>query len=159
MSMFFDFFAASASGAGADRLFRNVVELSPLQLWGPGDPIPQHAVRLLLGVAPSSGHDMRLLDVIVEAMALGPSALPTVDVFNTAHCPRLEDYRRYIPSLREVFHTPVAGIWFGGQLTWLGKGHEARDQIARMFGSNSEQIVDYVLRWTQSRAMPQGALP
>jgi hypothetical protein len=157
MNMFFGCFAARASGAEADRLFADVVERSPFQLWGPGDPIPRHAVRLLIGVAPSSGFDMRLLDVMVEAMACGPSALPTVDVFNTAHCQHLEDFRRYIPSLGEIFHTPVAGIWFGGQLTWFGQGHAARDQIARMFGSTSDRIVEYVQQRTQTRTRTQEA--
>ena len=157
MNLFFNCYAAHASGAGADRLFANVVEQSPFQLWEPGDPIPRHAVRLLIGVAPSSAYDMRLLDVIAEMMARAPSALPTVDLFDTANCPRPEECRRYIPTLREVGPTPVAGIWFGGQLTWYGQGPTARDQIARMFGSTSERIVDYVERWTQARTSPQGA--
>jgi hypothetical protein len=155
MTLFFDLFAANPAG-GADRLFPEVVEKSPFQLWGPGDPIPRHAVRLLIGVATSSGYDMRLLDVIAETMARVPSALPTVDLFNTAHCSRAEDYRRYIPTIHEVSQTPVAGIWFGGQLTWLGQGRAAGAQIARMFGASSERIVEYVQSWTQTRASPQG---
>ena len=164
MSMFFDLFAAAAAeeGAGdrptsADHRFAAVVEQSPFQLWRPGDPIPQHSVRLLIGVATSSGCDMRLLDVIAEAMGRGPSALPTVDLFNTADCPRPEDGRRYIPTLRDVAQTPVAGVWFGGQLTWRGQGPTARDQIARMFGATPEEIVEYVRQWTQNRTRPEGA--
>ena len=88
MTTFFDLFTLNTVGGGADHAFPEAVENSPLQLWGPGDPIPQHAVRLLIGVATSSASDMRLLDVISEAMARGPSALPIVDVFNTAYCPR-----------------------------------------------------------------------
>jgi len=162
--MFFNLFAAAAAEGdpgdrptGADHRFAEVVEQSLFQLWRPGDPIPQHAVRLLIGVASSSGCDMRLLDVIAEAMDRGPSALPTVDVFDTADCPRPEDFRRYIPTLRDVAHTPVAGIWFGGQLTWRGQGHTARDQIARMFGATSEQIIEYVRQWSQARTRPEGA--
>jgi hypothetical protein len=157
MNMFFDCFAAHASGADADRFFASVVEQSPFQQWAPGDPIPRHAVRLLIGVRPSSGYDMRLLDVIVEAMACGPSALPTVDLFDVASCPRPDDCRRYIPALPAIVDTPAAGIWFGGQLTWFGQGPAARDQIARMFGSTSQQIIDYVRRHTQPRTSPQGA--
>jgi len=164
MSIFFDLFAAAAAEGdaggrptGADRRFAAAVEQSPFQLWRPGDPIPQHAVRLLIGVATASGCDMRLLDVIAEAMNRGPSALPQVDVFDAADCPRAEDFQRYIPTLRGVSHTPVAGIWFGGQLTWRGQGQSARDQIARMFGASSDQIIEYVRQWTQNRTRPEGA--
>jgi hypothetical protein len=157
MSLFVDCYAAHPAGVSADRFFADLVQQSPFQLWGPGDPIPRHAVRLLIGVEISSPYDMRLLDLIVEAMARGPSALPTVDVFNTAHCPRPEDYRRYIPTIRDVAQTPVAGIWFGGQLTWLGQGHAAGDQIARMFASTSAKIVEYVQQCASVPMSPQGA--
>ncbi len=157
MNLFFDCFAAHADGAGADHLFPSIVERSPFQLWRPGDSIPRHAVRLLIGAAPSSAYDMRLLDIVMEALARAPSAAPAVDVFNTADCQRPEDLRRYIPTLRAASPTPVAGIWFGGQLTWYGQGPTVRDQITRMFGATSEQVVDYVNRWTQTRISPQGA--
>ena len=61
-------------------------------------------------MAPSSTYDMRLLDVVVEALARAPSALPTVDLFDTANCPRPEDVRRYIPTLREVSPTSFANV-------------------------------------------------
>ncbi|HVS36820.1 MAG TPA: hypothetical protein VMS17_14765 [Gemmataceae bacterium] len=157
MKSFFDCFTAHSAGADADGIFAELVDQSPLQLWSPGDSIPRHSVRLLIGVAPSSGRDMRLLDVIVEAMGRGPSALPTVDLFNTAHCRQLEDYWRYIPALRESPDTPASGIWFGGQLTWYAHGDAARKQIARMFGSTSEQIVDYVHTWIQNQPCSEGA--
>lgn len=72
MNLFFDCFAAHADGAGADHLFPSIVERSPFQLWRPGDSIPQHAVRLLIGAAPSSAYDMRLLDIVMEALARAP---------------------------------------------------------------------------------------
>jgi hypothetical protein len=160
--MFFDLFAAAAAEGGdrptdVGRRFAAVVEQSAFQLWRPGQPIPRHSVRLLIGVATGSGYDMRLLDVIEERMGRGPSALPQVDVFDVADCPRPEDFQRYIPTLRDVSETPVAGIWFGGQLTWRGQGQPARDQIARMFGAASNQIVEYVRQWTENRTPPEGA--
>ena len=149
---FFDLLAqSSADGgtAGVDRRFYDLVEQSPFELWSPGDPIPQHAVRLLIGVATSSAPDMALLDVIAEAMARGPSAMPAVDVFNTADCPRQESFRKYIPTLRDVADTPVAAIWFGGQLTWRGQGQRAREEIARMFGTSFKRVAEYLQRRTQ----------
>ena len=117
----------------------------------PGDPIPERGTRVLLGVATWSGYDMRLLDVVDKAVTESTSAAPKVDVFNMADCKRPGAFQKYIPQLRQVFHSPVAGVWREGSLNWSGQGYEAREQVAHMFGSSSAEIIVYVRSWLEKR--------
>ncbi len=100
--------------ADADDWFSAAVAGSPFHLWSPGDPIPERGTRVLLGVATWSGYDMRLLDVVDKAVTESTSAAPKVDVFNMADCKRPGAFQKYIPQLRQVFHSPVAGVWREG---------------------------------------------
>src|SRR5207302_1485655 len=68
-----------------DERFPAAVGASPFQLWSPGDPIPQKGNWLLIGVATWSAYDMKLLDVVSEALRERGPALP-VAVFNVASC-------------------------------------------------------------------------
>jgi hypothetical protein len=102
---------------------------------------------------------MRLLDVIAEALAhrdwanwATSSEVPVVEVFNTAACRELRDFKKYIPKLRHVAHTPVVGVWRDGRLDEAKEGYEARDLAARMFGSDSAEIVEYVRDWIKARS-------
>lgn len=149
----------AAGAASVDDWFAVSVLRSPLHLWRPGEPVEQRGVRLLLGVATWSGYDMRLLDVVEEALVRDSSTAPTVDVFNTQDCQRPGAFRRYIPGLRKVFQMPVAGIWREGALDWSGQGYEAREQVARMFGSSSAEIVTYVQSWLERRSAAPGSNP
>ncbi len=159
MTPFFDLFAKNSlrpvpetDPTWADREFQALVTDSPFQLWRPGDPIPQQGDRLLIGVATWSGYDMRLLDVIAEALSRrDPSHVPVVDLFNTADCKQHRDFKEYVPKLRAVFHTPVVGLWRNGRLDESREGYEARDLTARMFGSGSAEIVAYVQDWIKAR--------
>jgi hypothetical protein len=152
MSSFFELFLEHAKRplpeidpAWADRQFESIAAATPLRLWRPGDSIPSNGCRLLLGVAAWSGYDMRLLDVIVDAIASRrPSSVPVVDVFNVAQCRQQLDFRQYIPKIRLVTQTPVAGLWREGRLVEIKQGYEARDFGARFFGADSAAIVEYV---------------
>jgi hypothetical protein len=152
MNSFFNLFlqdpgqpSHDARQAIAERAFCERLQDSPFHLWQPGDAVPQKGTRILLGVAPWSGYDMRLLDVISESIRKG-IALPDlrVDVFDTTHCTENADFRKYIPKLRRVFHTPVIGIWRDGHLHEVKEGYEARDMAAGLFGSTSAEIVAFV---------------
>lgn len=163
MTTFFDLFGKNASGPEsftdpewADRLFPAFVKGSPLRLWSPGDPIPSQGVRVLIGVATWSGYDMRLLDVLAAGLARRPAQAPVVEVFNTADCRQLHDFREYIPKLRQVSHTPVVGIWREGKLDEAKEGYEGRELVARMFGSGSAEIVAFVQDWLRTRAPVKG---
>jgi hypothetical protein len=163
MTTFFDLFVRHSSDPAvrddptwADRQFPKLVAASPLHLWRSGDPIIfKDNVRTLIGVATWSGYDMRLLDVIAEALPRQADPL-LVDVFNTADCQRAEDFARYIPELQEVSQTPVVGFfWQKEQFSTFSQGHAAREWIAKIFGSTSAEIVAFVQDWIKGRTMAQ----
>lgn len=159
MTAFFDLFVKHSSDSAvrddptwADRRFPQLVAASPFHLWRPGDPIRQHEVRYLIGVATWSGYDMRLLDVIAAAFRRNPVNPPTIDVFNTADCPRPQDFDRYISGIGAMLHTPVVGFWNNGQLASTVQGHDAREFLAGRFGFHSAEIVAFVQDWIKARA-------
>jgi hypothetical protein len=160
MTAFFDLFVGNSSRpdpftdpSWADRQFPPLVASSSFHLWRPGDPIAERGIRLLIGVATWSGYDMRLLDVLAEAMSRRPTPdSPVLEVFNTADCRQPRDFTSYVPKLGMVHHTPVVGIWRDGELEWSGQGYEARDRAARLFGSGSAEIVEYVQDWIKTRS-------
>lgn len=157
MTTFFDLFASHSSSdcrddpAGADRQFPAFVASSPFRLWRPGDPIATRDNRYLIGVATWSGYDMRLLDVLAEALAAHPNDPPVVEVFNTADCRHEQDFDRYIPGIGVVSHTPVVGFWHNGELAASAQGHAAREFIAGMFDLRSAEIVASVQDWIKAR--------
>lgn len=159
MTTFFDLFVGHSSRsefrddpAWADRQFPAVVASSPLRLWRPGDPITTRDNRYLIGAATWCGYDMRLLDVIVEALVANPINPPIVEVFNTADCPRPQDFDRYISGLGAVLHTPVVGFWHNGQQACSAQGHMAREFLAGIFGFRSAEIVAFVQDWIKAQA-------
>ncbi|HJT76734.1 MAG TPA: hypothetical protein VJ739_05985 [Gemmataceae bacterium] len=125
-----------------EREFPAAVAGSSLRLWRPGDPLSDHGTRILIGIATWSGYDMRLLDVVEEGMARGSA--PAVAVFNTSDCRTQDDFNKYVPGLGAVYQTPVVGIWQDGRLEWSGQGAEARERVARLFGSGPDEIGKYV---------------
>jgi hypothetical protein len=141
----------AADPHAADRLLPSFVQLSPFRLWEPGDPIPQDGNFILLGVATWSGYDMQLLDTLQEAMSR-PGDYPVVALFNAGILTSMDEFYKYIPGVPEVFHTPVVGIWRDGVLIERAEGYDARDLVARMFGSNSDAVVAAVDRARAARA-------
>jgi hypothetical protein len=160
MSIFFDLFVQGSRAADpswADRRFPDVVAQSPFRVWHPGDPIPAKGTRLLVGVATWSGYDMRLLDVIAEAVTRAGSGDQTLEVFNTAECKQPGDFAAYVPNRWELVNTPVAGVWLDGTLNWSGQGAGARDHLAQMFGSGSGEITRYVRDHIEAQSLTRGA--
>ena len=160
MTTFFDLFVRHSSDPAvrddpvwADRRFPEVVASSPFHLWRPGDPIPEHGPRHLIGVATWSGYDMRLLDVIAEAIRRHPVDPPTIDVFNTADCHSAQDFARYIPVLNEVSNTPVWSFWNNGQFHSFVQGYSAREGLAKFFDSTASEIVAFVQDWIKDRTL------
>jgi hypothetical protein len=163
MTTFFDLFVRHSSDhtvrndpTWADRQFPESVAASPFRLWRPGDPISEHDVRYLIGVATWSGYDMRLLDVIAEALRRNSVDPPAIDVFNMADCQRAEDFASYFPPRNEaILQTPAVGFWHNGQFAAFWQGHEARKRAAEIFGSTSAEIVAFVQDWIKGRALAQ----
>lgn len=160
MTPYFDLFVRHSSDpavrddpAWADRRFSELIASGPFHLWRPGDPIPEHDVRYLIGVATWSGYDMRLLDVIAQAIQAIPTEAPAIDVFNTADCRHAEDFARYVPGLHDVSQTPILGFWRVGHLYSSLQGYAARDWLAKLFGSSAAEIVAFVQDWIKGRAL------
>lgn len=127
----------------ADRVFPDVVRQSSLRLFQPSEPMPASGIRILLGIATWSMYDLRLLDVIDTGLTqLGRKNL-LVDVFNIGSLTQ-EELERLIPGVGPVFHPPVLGVWRDGILLAAASGGAARDRVAQMFGSNSDEIVQFV---------------
>jgi hypothetical protein len=94
---------------------------------------------------------MRLLDVVAGKVLIEAKA-PVVDLFNIDDCKHLRDFGQYIPHLRNVFQTPVVGIWQDGEFVGSKQGYAARDTVARQFGSGSAEIVQFVQNWIEARS-------
>lgn len=124
----------------ADRELPAFIQRSPFRIWAVGDPIPRRGVFVLLGVATWSGYDMQLLDTLQEAMSRRGDH-PDVALFNAGALKSMEAFNDYIPDLPFVFHTPAVGVWRDGVLTERAEGYAARDLVARMFGSSSDEVV------------------
>jgi hypothetical protein len=123
-----------------DRMLPSFVAASPFRLWKLGDPIPRRGVFSLVGVATWSGYDMQLLDTLQELATAMPDH-PVIGIFNAGILTSQEAIQEYVPDAPFVFHTPVVGVWRDGVLTERAEGYDARDLVARMFGSSSEAIV------------------
>jgi hypothetical protein len=158
MTTFFDLFAQNARGPESwtdptwlDREFLAALRRHGLAYWRPGDAIASSGERLLLGIAPTSGYDMRLLDVIVEGHRQNNGQKLIVEVFNMWECTSDSEYDRRVPSLGVVFQSPVAGHWIDGRWTRSEQGFYARDWIAKLFGSSSDTITGYVTHWREAQ--------
>jgi hypothetical protein len=134
-----------------DRLFPATVAESRLHLWNPGDPVAHLGTRILIGVATWSGYDMRLLDVIDEALEKTNGNTPLVEVFNAGSLTSQEAFQDYIPGIGEVVQVPVVGIWHDGRIVERASGYAARDLVARMSGSSSDGVVQDIDAWRRHR--------
>jgi hypothetical protein len=101
-----------------------------LRHWKPGQPIGDRPKRLLIGVATYSYHDLRLLNLVDEALTRSENSALQVDVFDTGDCQSHEDFEKYIPGIGKVYQTPVAGLWENWVLRAKAWGKPARDLVA-----------------------------
>ncbi len=129
--------------AEMDRFFPEVVRQSHFRLWTPGIPISSTGTRILIGIATWSQYDLRLLDVIDASLAQQNGSEALVEVFNIDGL-SVEDLSNYIPGLAWVHHPPVVGIWINGALAQTASGFAGRDLVARIFGSSSNDITQFV---------------
>lgn len=158
MTPFFDFYvkrgteAARSDPGWADRQLLALLRDGPFRIARPGADAPARGRFLVIGVATWCGYDMRLLDVVTNALKRRPTPDLRIDVFNIADCPDKRAFAQYVPQLRHVFHSPMAGYWVDGRLEWSKEGYDAREAIAVMFGSTSAEIVEFVRGWVRARA-------
>jgi hypothetical protein len=93
----------------------------------------------LIGVAPYSAYDLKLLEVLNE-LPLDPAS-DRIDVFDVLACQKQEDFEKYVPGIGKVFQTPVVGIWGNGKLEETNSGHSAREQLILPLGETARSDV------------------
>lgn len=133
------FIHTSAEGDGEIE-FRELVAQSTLQLWEPGGSIPSQGTLILIGVATWNRYDLQLLDLLDGAVSRATNNDSAVAVFNIGSRSK-EVLQSIIPGIDPIFPSPIIGIWTNGVLVRMGNGQPARDLVARMFGSSSDEIV------------------
>jgi hypothetical protein len=143
--------------AAVERELPALVSKGPLHWLSPESPPSGAAERLVLGVAPYSKDDMRLLDLVRQAVLkecsprrggrlqpetpgreppVAPGPL-RVEVFSVLACKTHQDFEKYIPGIGKVYQTPVVGYWVDGVLREKCWGAPARALVARLLGLDS----------------------
>jgi hypothetical protein len=126
-----------------EQEFPGVVARTALRWWSPDSGIPAGGTRLVIGVATYSGPDMRLLDLVQEAVTKEDArrmAGARVEVFSVMACKSHEDFDRYVPGIGQVFQTPVVGLWVNGTLGEKCWGAPARELVARVCGFDPSDV-------------------
>lgn len=119
--------------------FEGMLAQSRLTAWKPGDAIPSDRRRILIGVAPYSLYDLKLLDAINDL----PLDLTSekIDVLDVLRCKTAEEIEKYIPRLRHVYQTPVIGIWKDGICEEARSGHAARARILELYSIDASKVL------------------
>lgn len=89
---------------------------------------------LVVGVVTWSRRDMQLLDEMVARNTDDESKLDALLIFNAYSFQSVEELKRRIPGIGEVYQTPVIGIWEHGQLIQTASGFAARQLLQERFG-------------------------
>jgi hypothetical protein len=95
--------------------------------------------RLIIGVAVWSVYDLRLLQLLNDAVAGGARPDLHVAVFNIDSSPT--DLQRLFPGIGEVYQPPVVGYWEAGQLKESGFGFAARQLVGRLLGFDPNLVL------------------
>jgi hypothetical protein len=98
--------------------------------------------RLVIGVAVWSNYDLRLLDLVNEAVASGTRPDLNVAVFNLDELAPPSELQRMFPGIGEVLQTPAVGYWEAGQLKETASGFNARQLVARLLGFDPKLILE-----------------
>lgn len=124
-----EFGPVGAEQEHAARCLPNAVRSSRLGWWPDRQAATVHGRALVVGVAPYSRDDLRLLDALDEALERAAGDRPCVQVFSVLDCRGNRDADRFIPGLGAFFQTPLVGLWEDGELRAKGWGKRARDLV------------------------------
>lgn len=123
----------------ADEMFPSLVAASRLHYWRPGDAVVNAGTRLLIGLAASYNlEDLRLADVVNDALKTARTYPVHIDVFNTNDCQESEDLSKYFPDVptdKAYYAHPIVGVWENGVYKHTLFGHDARASVLRTLGS------------------------
>lgn len=140
-----EFGPVGAEQEHAGRCLPNAVRSSRLCWWPDRQEVPVDGRALVVGVAPYSRADLRLLDALDEALEREAGGRLHVQVFSVLDCRGNRDADRFIPGLGVFFQTPLVGVWEDGQLRAKGWGKLARDLVeeeVRRLTARSEGAAD-----------------
>jgi hypothetical protein len=98
--------------------------------------------RLVIGVAVWSNYDLRLLDLVNEAVRAGKQLDLHVAVFNIDELSSPAELQRIFPGIGEVFQTPAVGYWEAGQLKETASGFAGRQLVARLLGFDPKLVLE-----------------
>jgi hypothetical protein len=111
--------------------------------WWPVDAAPNGpGNRLLIGIAVWSTYDLRLLDLVNEAIHSGHGSDIPVGVFDIDRVASEEALARLVPGIGLPPQTPIVGYWLGGQLKEVASGFAARQLVAGLFGLDPKAILE-----------------
>lgn len=116
-----------------------------MNTWHVDDPIPRVSQRILIGIVPWSGYDLRLLDALSQAYSGAHRPEEQLEIFDIDAAGRASggyDYlERMIPGIGKIFQTPVVGVWEKEVLTQKATGAAGRDLIIARYGLNRDEIL------------------
>lgn len=98
--------------------------------------------RLILGVAVWSMYDLRLLDLVNDAVASGSHPELQVAVFNVDELVSPTELQRIFPGIGEVLQSPAVGYWEAGQLKETATGFHARQLVGRVLGFDPNLVLE-----------------
>src|SRR5262245_45953902 len=121
----------TAAGGAPDSTWfqQRLAQSRSLQSWSAEQWPDGPGLSLVVGVAPWSGYDMALLDLIGR----GDPALP-VFVSDLSRFEDLSELRRIAPGIRHVTQSPVVALWSGGNVLKKASGFEGRKLAAESCG-------------------------
>lgn len=94
---------------------------------------PQQANRILIGFAPYSLHDLKLLDAVLEKVLNSKDRKEHIEVFDVLTCQNQEAFNQFIPGIGKVIETPVVGIWENTVLVDKASGTKARNLLIERY--------------------------
>jgi len=139
----------STEGKNDSARLVEALSQSRLHYWTLGDDVASTSRRTLIGVAPYSTYDLKLLEALNE-LSLDPIS-ERIDIFDVLACHSQEDFEKYISAIGKVYQTPVVGIWQNGKLVQRDSGHNAR-QLLRI----ATVILSPTVILSAARSRPAG---
>jgi hypothetical protein len=141
MTPFLDLWRASnrpaAAGTSPDSAWftQRLAQSRRLRAWSAEDWPNGAGLSLVLGVAPWSGYDMALLDLIERAVPPLPVFVCDLSQFTDP-----KELRQIAPGIRHVTQSPVVALWSGSSVLKQASGFEGRKLAAELCGLDPELL-------------------
>jgi len=125
------FSAPARSQHEAATALPSLVLEAGFHLWESNDGICQNGARLVVGVAVWTRYDMAVMDALAEAAPILKTKNVHVEVFNFDDYINKGDANKRVPGIEDttIYHSPIVGIWRGGELQEKDTGYKGRELI------------------------------